>query len=110
FIPFVPERQSADGSMRLRRARMIEWDQLPRDLVGAQGRILVPERALRVFEETLPRGGAQVRRRVEMARGSDGLLYVWAGRQKRHGRGERSAGRRTDALEVPLESAAQIES
>lgn len=110
FIPFVPERQSADGSMRLRRARMIEWDQLPRDLVGAQGRILVPECALRVFEETLPRGGAHVRRRVEMARGSDGLLYVWAGRQKRHGRGERSAGRRTDALEVPLESAAQHES
>jgi len=107
FIPFVPERQSADGSMRLRRARMIEWEQMPRDLVGPQGRILMPDRPLTVHEETLPRGGAQVRQRAEMARGADGRLYVWMGRHRRPGTGERSAGRFTDVLEVPAEQSSE---
>jgi hypothetical protein len=99
WVPLVPERLSAGSpEVRLRRARMLAWDELDRSIVGARGRILTPERALRLYEEEIPAGGVQVTRGWQFARGADGRLYLWMARRKRPGRGERGSGLRFDAM------------
>ena len=59
WIPLVPE-PIATGSpqIRLRRGRMLAWQDLDPAVTGARGRILTPERALRLY-----RGGDSRHRR-----------------------------------------------
>ena len=101
WVPFVPERTADGASMRLRRARHQAWSLLPRALVGAQGRLLAPQRPLTLFEEEIPQGGLQLTRAWQAARGADGALHVWMARRKRPGRGERGAGMKADVIETP---------
>jgi hypothetical protein len=104
WIPLVPEKIGATAQVQLRRARMIGWDALAEELqplVGAQGRLLAPRpaRALRLHEEELPRGGIEVVRHWQRARGTDGRVVMWLARRKRAGAGERGSGLRFDSIE-----------
>jgi len=99
WIPLAPEPVGTAGEMRLRRARMSQWDDIAETWVkGPKGQILAPSRPLRLFEEEVPRGGVEVSRRWQLARGSDGRLHLWMGREKRPGRGERASGLEQDVL------------
>lgn len=100
WIPLVPER-AHEGSkdMRLRRARMLAWDDISeRWAKGAKGQLLAPHRPLWFFEEEIPRGGVEVSRHWQLARGGDGELHLWMAREKRPGRGERGSGLRWDGM------------
>lgn len=100
WIPLVPQRVSATSAqVRLHRGRLLAWEALDPRVAGARGRVLAPDRPLRLHEEEVPKGGVQVTRRWQVARGVDGRLYVWMARQKRPGRGDRGAGLRFDALD-----------
>jgi hypothetical protein len=99
WIPLVPEPISAGSSqIRLRRGRMLAWNELDPTATGACGRILMPERPLRLYEEEIPATGLEITRFWQMARGADGRLYVWMGRRKRPGRSERGSGLRFDSM------------
>jgi hypothetical protein len=101
WIPFVPERIDPESaSVKLRRARMLAWEELDDpDSAGAKGRLLAPERPLRLHEEEIPSTGAQVTRRWQLARGGDGRPHLWMARRKRPGRGERGSGLGYDAID-----------
>jgi len=100
WIPLTPE-PAERGGMVLRRARMQAWDQFPPAVVGARGLFLLPraDGPLRLREEALPRGGLELERAWQLARGSDGRCYLWMSRQKRPGRGERGSGLEMDRIE-----------
>lgn len=99
WIPLIPERVSEGSSqIRLRRGRMLSWDDLAPEVVGPKGRILAPERPLRLYEEEIPNGGVLVTRAWQAARGADGRLALWMARHKRPGRGERGSGLEHDAM------------
>ncbi|MQA91389.1 MAG: hypothetical protein GEU90_14360 [Gemmatimonas sp.] len=63
------------------------------------GRLLEPNRDLRLFEEEVPRAGAHVIRAFQLARWSDGSTHLWLARHKRPGRGEGWSGLRFDVVE-----------
>ncbi len=100
WVPFVPEAL-AQGGVILRRGRMQAWDELAPSVVGAKGRFLLPDPSgpLRIREETVPRGGLELTRAWQLARGSDGEVYLWMSRQKRPGHGERGSGLEMDRIE-----------
>ncbi len=99
WIPLLPERVAPElPEIRLRRARLLAWEELDRGIAGAKGRILAPERALRLHEEEIPSSGVQVTRGWQLARGVDGRPYLWMARRKRPGRGERGSGLQFDTL------------
>jgi hypothetical protein len=99
WVPFVPRRIGTGAQMRLRRARMQEWELLDRSVTGAKGELLQPRQPMVIEEEEVPRGGATLERRWQTARWTDGSLHVWLQRTKRLGHGERSSGLRWDSLE-----------
>ncbi len=100
WIPLAPERTAADSAqVRLRRARLLAWRGLDTRFVGAIGRVLAPERALRLYEEEVPKGGVEVTRAWQLARDEEGGVHLWMARRKRPGRGERASGLRFDALD-----------
>ena len=101
WIPLIPERVNEQSSeMRLRRARMLAWDDIPEKWAkGPKGDLLAPHRPLWFYEEEIPPGGIQVSRRWQMARGGDGTLHLWMSRRKRPGRGERGSGLKYDTME-----------
>jgi len=99
WIPFVPARSGSGAQVRLRRARMQEWELLDRSLVGAKGELLQPRRPMAIEEEEVPSGGVTVERRWQTARWVDGSMHVWLQRSKTAGHGERSSGVRWDILE-----------
>jgi hypothetical protein len=101
WIPFVVDRPDpASPAVRLQRARLLAWGELPDpQRAGAKGRLLATDGPLFIHEEEIPRGGIRVTRHWQMARGSDGRLYLWRARQKHSGRGERGSGLRFDTLE-----------
>jgi hypothetical protein len=101
WIPLVPERvDPASAQVRLRRARMLAWEELDDPSVaGPKGRVLAPERAFALHEEEIPATGAQVTRRWQLARGADGKPHLWTARRKRPGRGERGSGLGYDVME-----------
>ena len=101
WIPLVPERvDPASAQVRLRRARMLAWEELDDPSVaGPKGRVLAPERAFALHEEEIPTTGAQVTRRWQLARGADGRPHLWMARRKRPGRGERGSGLGYDVME-----------
>ena len=101
WIPFVPERTDpGSAQVKLRRGRMLAWEELEDPSVaGAKGRVLAPDRPLRLHEEEIPATGAQVTRRWQLARGADGRPHLWMARRKRPGRGERGSGLEYDAID-----------
>jgi hypothetical protein len=99
WIPFVP----ADGGRRLERAAM------PREGGGTfepKGPLLESGKPLTLYDEEVPRAGAQVTRAYQYARWVDGSTHLWVGRRKRPGRGEGSSGLRFDYLKEAFESTA----
>ena len=99
WVPFVPVRIGSGAQIRLRRARMQEWELLDPSLTGPKGELLQRHQPMVIEEEEVPRGGATLERRWQVARWTDGSVNVWLQRSKRLGRGERSAGVRWDSLE-----------
>ncbi len=101
WIPLVPERPDPDSAqVRLRRARMLAWEELDDPTVaGPKGRLLAPDRPLWLHEEEIPQSGAQVTRRWQLARGADGRPHLWMARRKRPGRGERGSGLGYDSMD-----------
>lgn len=101
WIPFLPER-IAPGSaeVRLRRARMQQWEASEVAVPGPHGVVLDARRPCWIREEEIPRSGIRVDRRWRYARGDDGLGHVWLQLEKGPGRGERSSGVRWDVIEV----------
>jgi hypothetical protein len=100
WIPLVPERPDPrSAAVVLRRARMLAWGEFkdPRE-PGAKGTFLTPTRPFLLHEEEIPRGGVQVTRQWQVARGADGSFHLWIARQKRPGRGERGSGLEYDKV------------
>ena len=77
---------------------MQEWGLLDPSLTGPKGELLQRHQPMVIEEEEVPRGGATLERRWQVARWTDGSVNVWLQRSKRLGRGERSAGVRWDSL------------
>jgi len=101
WIPLVPERPDPESAqVRLRRARMLAWEELPDPgVAGPKGRLLAPDRPFWLHEEEIPQTGAQVTRRWQLARGADGRPHLWMARRTRPGRGERGSGLEYDSME-----------
>jgi len=59
-----------------------------------------PGTSLYLYDEEVPRTGAQVTRTQQYSRWYDGGMFVWIGREKRLGRGEGSSGLRNDIVET----------
>jgi len=98
WIPFLPVRIGAGAQVILRRARMQEWELLDPSLTGPKGELLQRRQPMVVEEEEVPRGGATLERRWQVARWIDGSVHVWLQRSKRLGHGEASSGLRWDTL------------
>jgi hypothetical protein len=97
WIPLLPQPPgAAGGPMRLARGAMID---AAGETVPPLGRILVPERALEINEEEVPREGMRVTRSYHYARWLNGVTLLWVGRRKQPGRGEGSSGLRFDIVE-----------
>jgi hypothetical protein len=97
WIPLVPE-QIAPGQSP---PQLVCVD--PPDNKKSLGRLLSehdPKSSLRLFDEEVPRMGAQLKRTQQYARWYDGGLVAWVGREKRPGRGEGSSGLRYDVVEA----------
>ena len=97
WIPLVPVEKGPE-SIVLRRGVMLRPDGSLRPQT-AQGRVLVPEQRLDIFEEEVPREGMRVTRSYQFARWIDGQPLLWIGRRKQIGKGEGSSGLRFDVLE-----------
>ncbi|GIH15136.1 hypothetical protein [Rugosimonospora africana] len=104
WIPFLPLRTGNGAQIRLRRARMQDWQLLDPAVVGARSELLRTDRPMSIDEEEVPRGGITVQRRWQAARWTDGSMQVWLQRSKRPGTGERSSGLRWDGLDDHLTS------
>ena len=78
---------------------MLAWAELedPQE-AGATGNLLTPTRRFVLHEEEIPRGGVQVTRQWQVARGADGSLHLWMARHKRPGKGERGSGLQYDKM------------
>jgi hypothetical protein len=99
WIPFLPLRTGNGAQIRLRRARMQDWQLLDPAIVGARSELLQPDRPMSIDEEEVARGGITVERRWQAARWTDGSMQVWLQRSKQPGSGERSSGLRWDSLD-----------
>jgi hypothetical protein len=115
WIPLAPETTDG-GSVHLRLVPMAaDNGDVPtppdRKNVGApkranskvepKGRVLrsADPQGLLLFEEEIPREGAQVDRLYRYARWHDGRTSMWTARRRRVGRGEGSSGLRFDVLD-----------
>ena len=99
WLPLLPEVERQRVTGYLRRGRMRSWDELgtlATALAGPQGRMMAPAAPLRIHDETVPRGGVELTRAFQAARGADGRLVVWVGRRKRPAGVMRTSGRDTD--------------
>jgi len=96
----LPAPSGQGNTRRLQRAAAprIENDQIVGILLP-QSRLLEPGTELYIFDEEVPREGAEVSRRYRYARAADGSLHLWIGRSKRPGQGEGSSGLRFDSIE-----------
>ncbi len=97
WVPLVPVRLGAGGSIRLQRGRVPMPGGPSR---GARGRILEPQRRLLMHEDEVLRTGVRVVRRFQSARDTNGRLHTWVGRRKGPGRGEGTSGLVFDELET----------
>jgi hypothetical protein len=99
WIPLVATRQDPDGpDIRLVRGRVLLQGSSAPVSPPPLGRLLEPDRPLRLFEEEVTRAGARVTRAYQYVRWTDGSSHLWIGRQKGAGRGEGASGLRFDAV------------
>jgi hypothetical protein len=95
WIPLLPE-QITPGQSPL---RLVCFDSQG----NIQGRLLSehdPGIQLYLFDQEVPRMGAQIKRSQQYTRWYDGGIFSWIGREKRPGRGEGSSGLRNDVVET----------
>jgi hypothetical protein len=82
FIPYVPRQTASipavDGDIALRRARTSEVY----STANPQYRGQIVAESKFVNEEEIPRAGLRIRRTNRFARGSDGEVYFWIGRDR----------------------------
>jgi hypothetical protein len=102
WVPFVAV-PAPGGGVELERRPLLHFrDDGTTDVTHPLG-VLLNEggRRLRLAEEEVPRDGAVVTRRYQMARTSDGGTALWIGRRKRVGGGEGWSGLRFDIAMPP---------
>lgn len=102
WYPFVPVQMADLQSIRLRRGTLLRSIDEPAP--PPQGVVLEPGVPLRMHEEEIPRSGIRVTRTWQMARWHDGSTWLWMGRRKRLGRGERSSNLAFDRMVEPVET------
>ena len=78
---------------------MQSWSRFDASQVGPKSRTLDPRRPRWLYEEEVPRSGAQVERRWQFARWHDGSFHVWLQLKKRAGTGGATSGLKADLLE-----------
>ncbi|HRI59764.1 MAG TPA: hypothetical protein PK228_08570, partial [Saprospiraceae bacterium] len=103
WIPFIPALtdppDSDNPDIRLLRGKMLrDMPGVPEE-VKPRGVLLTEQPfPFYVFEEEVPREGAQVTRSFQRTRWWNGKVVTWIGRRKRTGRGEGSSGLAFDQL------------
>lgn len=112
WVPFVavPVPGAPAGAIELERRPLLHFrDDGTTDLTHPRGVLLrttpgadVTRDRLRLAEEEVPRDGAVVTRRYQLARTPSGGTVVWIGRRKRTGEGEGWSGLRFDTALPPL--------
>lgn len=112
WVPFVavPVAGGPAGAIELERRRLVHLTDTGSYTTHPLGVLLrsAPDADpmtdhLRIAEEEVPRDGAIVTRRYQMARTPDGGRALWIGRRKRTGQGEGSSGLRFDTALRPGE-------
>ena len=111
WVPFVavPMRGGPAGAIELERRPLLHFrDDGTTDVTHPQGVLLrtAPKAnpktdRLRLAEEEVPRDGAVVTRRYQLARTPDGGTTLWIGRRKTVGQGEGWSGLRFDTARPP---------
>lgn len=94
--PFLPVHLPGSvRSIKLRRARM------PGPNRPIRGRVLAVPGPYDLFEEEVPRAGAQVSVAFQRTRWAGGTIHLWLGRRAATGRGEGSSGLVFDQVREP---------
>jgi hypothetical protein len=94
--PFEPVHLPGSvRSIKLRRSRMPGPDR------PIRGRVLAVPGPYDIFEEEVPRAGAQVSVQFQRTRWTGGAIHLWLGRRAMTGRGEGSSGLVFDQLREP---------
>jgi hypothetical protein len=102
WIPLVPVADAEQG-IKLQRGRMLTYHQESAVELSTVGRLLTPDRPLKIENEEVERAGAHVTRAYQYTRWLKGTTHLWMGRQKKIGRGEGWSGLRFDLAEFPPE-------
>ena len=100
WFPLVPEQLADHESVRLRLVsltRLVDGEPVEIEPVGS----LLGSGDVWLYEEEVPRSGAQVTRTWQHARWHDGSRHIWQARRKQAGNGEGSSGLRFDQVEEP---------
>ena len=94
--PFLPVHLPGSvRSIKLRRSRM------PGPNRPIRGRVLAVPGPYDLFEEEVPRAGAQVSVAFQRTRWAGGTIHLWLGRRATTGRGEGSSGLVFDQVREP---------
>ena len=103
WVPFVAVPATTGGGIELERRPLLHFrDDGTTDVTHPLGVLLNEGGArLRLAEEEVPRDGAVVTRRYQLARTPDGGTALWIGRRKRVGEGEGWSGLRFDTALPP---------
>ena len=108
WVPFVAVPARAGGGIELERRPLLHFrGDGTTDVTHPLGTLLFtapgapPTDRLRVAEEEVPRDGAVVTRRYQLARTPDGGTTLWIGRRKTVGQGEGWSGLRFDTALPP---------
>ena len=111
WVPFVavPVPDAPAGTIELERRPLLHFRaDGTTDVTHVRGTLLrtapdadVATDRLRIAEEEVPRDGAVVTRRYQLARTPDGGTALWIGRRKRTGEGEGWSGLRFDTALAP---------
>jgi len=106
WIPLVPVRilddvNNAQPTIGLMRGRMPTGVDVSGDVQAtiARGQVLKPGQPLVLQESQVPRSGISINRRYQLARGSDGRVFLWMGQQKVLGREPENSGLVFDTIE-----------
>lgn len=100
WVPLLPVQLDDHGTLvtRLKRGAVLQPDGTNRVRHG-RSQVLATLTGSPLYDEEVPREGAQVTRRRRMARWVDGSTWAWTAFRNEVGRGEGSAGLRFDRLE-----------
>jgi hypothetical protein len=98
WIPLLPVQLDTKGTMRLKRGAVLQPDGSSK-VHQARSEVLNAAPGLLLYDEEIPREGANITRRRRMTRWIDGSTWVWTSFRNEVGRGEGSAGLRFDELD-----------